>query len=190
MKILLLLPILVYVLLIMVNLELFMSQQTINLFWASTYELPFFLYNWMFIVIYAILIFFIYDWLNIFLRMKVKRQDREITELKSKLYNWQKDLLKSITKEIIDWNKSLKREVIEWNKVLKREVIEWNKNIKTENKESVKTYVEENNKLLGQYTKENNKVLVQHWKETDKILSKVNLLDKWILNKIKESVSK
>ena len=92
MKILLLLPILAYLLLVLVNQDLLHTNQTINIFWAKELDIPFLFYNSVFIVIYAVLVFFAYDSLNIFLKYKLKKQEKEIIELKSKLYDWQEDI--------------------------------------------------------------------------------------------------
>ena len=177
MKILLLLPILIYLLLVLVNQDLLQTQQTINIFWAKELSIPFLFYNSVFIVLYSVIVFFAYDWLNIFLRYKLEKQEKEIVELKSKLYNWQEEILKKISKEI-EWGlKDIKKENKENIKILV-----------LESDEKVKKLIKKSDEKLDEYKNLNKELLLQHWKETDKILWKVNLLDKWILDKIKDSI--
>ena len=177
MKILLLLPILFYLLLVLVNQDLLHSTQNINLFWAKQLEIPFLLYNSIFIVFYAVLVFFVYDWLNIFLKYKIWKQEKEIVKLKSKLYDWQADILKKISKEIENSYKDLKKE--------NKETI---KNILIKNEEKIEKLLKKSDEKLENYKKLNQELLLKHWRETDKILWKINLLDKWILDKIKDSL--
>ena len=166
MKVLLLLPILVYLALILVNLDLVKNVQEVNFFGADILKIPFLLYSSIFVVAYTFLVFLAYDWINLFLRYKIKKQDKEIVNLKSKLYEGQADILKKISKEIENWNKEIKKE----------------------NKEHIKNIFSENNKKLEEYKNSNKEILIKHWKETDKLLWKINLLDKGILDKIKDSI--
>lgn len=177
MKVLLLLPILFYLLLVLVNLNLLDSHQTINLFWVKDFNVPFLFYNSVFIVLYSIIVFFAYDGLNIFLKYKLRKQEKEIIELKAKLYNWQEDILKKISKEIENWNKEIKIE--------NKENI---KNISDKNNNKLESLIKKSDERLYDYKKSNKELLLQHWKETDKLLSKINLIDNSILDTIKNSL--
>lgn len=177
MKILLLLPILFYLLLILVNIDLLQTVQIINFFGVKELNVQFLLYNSIFIVFYAIIVFFTYDGLNIFLRYKLKKQEEEIIRLKSTLYNWQEDILKKISKEIEKWNKENKKD----NIALIKEITK-------KSDEKIVKLIKSNDEKLENYKNSNQNVLLQHWKETDKLLSKINLIDKWILDKIKNSL--
>lgn len=177
MKILLLLPILFYLLLILVNIDLLQTVQIINFFGVKELNVQFLLYNSIFIVFYAIIVFFTYDGLNIFLRYKLKKQEEEIIRLKSTLYNWQEDILKKISKEIEKWNKENKKD----NIALIKEITK-------KSDEKIVKLIKSNDEKLENYKNSNQNVLLQHWKETDKLLSKINLIDNWILDKIKNSL--
>lgn len=177
MKILLLLPILFYLLLILVNIDLLQTVQIINFFGVKELNAQILLYNSIFIVFYAIIVFFTYDGLNIFLRYKLKKQEEEIIRLKSTLYNWQEDILKKISKEIEKWNKENKKD----NIALIKEITK-------KSDEKIVKLIKSNDEKLENYKNSNQNVLLQHWKETDKLLSKINLIDKWVLDKIKNSL--
>ena len=96
MKLILLFPILIYLGLMLVNMNLFRDFQTINIFGAQTLDAPIFMFSSAFIVIYAILIYIVYSWVNSLQSHKITKLQREIVTLKSELYNGQKDLLKKI----------------------------------------------------------------------------------------------
>jgi hypothetical protein len=166
MKILLLFPILVYLLLVLVNIDFIYDTEVINIFGIKKIEIPFIFYNSAFVVIYSVLILFIYDWLDIFLRHKIKKQEREIVELKAKLYDWQSDVLKKISKE-------------------NKENI---KSVQDKSDEKIIKYIKKSDEQLEEYKKSNKELLLQHWKETDKLLGKINLIDKGVLDKIKNSL--
>ena len=188
MKVLLLLPILFYLLLVLVNGDLLHSHQVVNFFWAKEVNIPFLFYNSVFIVLYSVIVFFAYDWLNIFLRYKLKKQEREIIELKSKLYDWQEDLIKKISKEIENWNKEIKKENKENIKNIWEKHDEKIEKIITKNNDKLEVFIRKGDEKLENYKNSNKELLLQHWKETDKLLSKINLIDKWILDKIKDSI--
>lgn len=188
MKILLLLPILVYLLLVLVNWDLLYNYQTINLFWVKSISIPFLFYNSVFIVVYSVLVFFAYDWLNIFLRYKIKKQEKEIVKLKSMLYDGQEDVIKKISKEIEKYNKDLKKDNKEIFKDYFEKSDERIDKIISKNNEKLEKIIKKSDEKLEEYKTSNKQLLIQHWKETDKILWKINLLDKWILDKIKDSL--
>lgn len=177
MKILLLIPILFYLLLVLVNWNLLHTEQVINLFWAKEISIPFLFYNSIFIVLYSVIVFFAYDWLNIFLKYKIKKQEKEIVFLKSQLFDNQEKLLKNISKEIENWKKEIKKE--------NKELI---KNLEDKHFEKIQKLIKDSDEKLEKYKNTNKELLLQHWKETDKLLSKINLIDKWILDKIKNSL--
>ena len=177
MKILLLLPILFYLLLVLVNWDLLKTTQEINFFGVGKYDIPFLFYNSVFIVVYSVLVFFAYDWLNIFLKYKIKKQDEEIVKLKSMLYDKQEDLIKNFSKQIENFSKEIKKE----NKQNSKEFFE-----KFDDK--LQKLVKKTDEKLEAYKSSNKQLLLEHWKQTDKILSKINLIDKSILDKIKDSL--
>jgi len=188
MKVLLLLPIIIYLALILVNLDLAKNLQEVNLFGAETLKIPFLLYNSIFIVVYSVLVFFAYDSLNIFLRYKISKQEKEIVDLKSQLYDWQADILKKISKEIENWNKEARKENKEFIKNISLENDDKIKNILSKNNEKLEKFIKKSDERLEDYKNSNKELLVQHWKETDKLLWKMNLIDKGILDKIKDSL--
>ena len=130
----------------------------------------------------------VYDWINLFLRYKIRKQEKEIVNLKSKLYEGQADILKKISKEIENWTKEIKKENKEQIKTFFDKSDEKIKNILSKSNEKLEKLIKKSDEKLEDYKNSNKQVLIQHWKETDKILWKMNLLDKWILDKIKNSL--
>lgn len=163
MKILLLLPIVIYMLFLLVNLDLLEQTQVIDLFWYQDIEAPMLLLSSIFIVFYSILVFFVYDWLNSYLHYKLNKQEKEIIMLKAHLYDWQEDLIKSIIKSFETLIKDTKKE--DTSLFLK--------------------YQEQSNKIYHDMVSKNQENLEKHKSETDKILSKLNLLDESFFDKIK-----
>lgn len=104
MKTLLLFPLFIYLALMLVNIDLLKTSQEINLFWASTINIPVFLFSSIFLVLYTILVFIVYDGNNFLLRKQNIDQDKKIVKLKAKLYDWQDELLDRINS---DYEKSL-----------------------------------------------------------------------------------
>ncbi len=163
MKILLLFPILAYLFLLLVNIPLLKELQVLNIFWAISIEVPFFLFSSIFIVIYSVSVFFIYDWINIYLHYKIRKLDKEIIELKSDLYNWQEELIKKI-------NSNFKESLAD---------------IKKDLNEKILNFSQELEETLEKIKKENDESLNKTKKESEKIFSKLNLIDKTVLDKIK-----
>ena len=96
MKILLLLPVLLYLSLMLVNVPLLQSSQSINLFGAMSIEIPMFLFSSAFVVIYALSLYLAYSGIRGYQLHKIKKLEREVVELKSELYDNQKELLARI----------------------------------------------------------------------------------------------
>lgn len=163
MKLLLLLPILLYLVVILWNIWLLNEIKDVNILWLQTYSVPVFLFSSIFIVLYAILVFFVYDWLNSFLHYKIDNLDKQIVELKSKLYDWQEKLLSKITKETENY-------------VLK---------LKESDEKKLFDFNAKNEKLLEELRKENKEQFLSYKKETDKILEKVSFIDPSMWDKIK-----
>lgn len=150
MKFLILLPILVYSILLLGNVNLLRMTQEINILWITTMTLPFFLINSVFIIWYTIFVFFIYDWINMFLNFKIKKLDKEIVELKSKLYDWQKDLIETLTK---NYHNSLDE-------------------FKKDNLLKFQTIIKYNEYTLDKIISENQSDFEKHKKESSKLLAK------------------
>lgn len=93
MKLILLLPILMYLALMLVNIPLLQDSQAINLFGAQSIQTPVFMFSSFFIVIYAVVVYMVYSGINSFQARKIKKLERQIVEIKSDLYDGQKDLL-------------------------------------------------------------------------------------------------
>lgn len=96
MKLILLLPLIAYLCLMLVNIELLKNFETINLFGAYTIEGPVIMFSSIFLVLYWLLVYVAYSGINSFQAHKIRKLDREITRLKSELYTGQKELLDTI----------------------------------------------------------------------------------------------
>lgn len=168
MKIILLLPIVAYLLLVLVNLELLKDFDSVNLFWADIIKIPILLFNTLFIVWYSVLVFFVYDWLNSYLQYKIRKLDKEIVWLKSDLYDNQESLISAIKKD---------------NLVILEK-------IKIENKDIIKSIDEKNTKAIETYKNENKESIEKRQQEAEKILKKLNLLDEWVFDKLKKAIKK
>lgn len=104
MKLILLLPLVLYLCLMLVNMELLRDFQNINIFGAIMLEGPIVMFSSIFFVLYGVLVYLAYSGLNTLQAHKIKKLDNEITRLKAELYTGQKallDELKNDYKEII-----------------------------------------------------------------------------------------
>lgn len=168
MKFILLVPILMYLWLMLVNMNLLRETQSINLFWAQTIEAPIFMFSWFFIVLYAVLVYIIYSWVNSVQAYKIRKFEREIVNLKSQLYDEQKDLLDSIKS---DYSKQFE-------------------SFKKDNDRKMQTLVQFNEYTIEKVLDETNWNFTKYRKETQKLLSNVQVKDSWIVEKLKEWGSK
>lgn len=87
MKLILLLPIIAYLCLMLVNLELLRDFQVLNLFGAQSIEIPLILFSSMFIVVYAVIVYMTYSGINSWQAHKIRKYESKIDELKAKLYD-------------------------------------------------------------------------------------------------------
>lgn len=154
MKIILLLPILVYISLIWFNLELLKDSQIINIFTIFELNIPALLYSSIFMVWYLIFVFIVFDLRWAFLHRKIRKLENEVFSFKSMLYDEREDILKKFIQEY---------------------------NIK------IDSFTKDQKDLFEKFKAENEMDLMKQKAETDRILEKLNLLDKWIFDKIKES---
>lgn len=99
MKILILIPIILYLSLVFFNLDLLNTIEPVSLFWLYTIEVPIIFYSITFLILYSILIFIIFDLVNSYLHHKLNKSDKEVFELKSKLYDEREDELAVFMKE-------------------------------------------------------------------------------------------
>ncbi len=105
MKIVLLLPALLYVIIILMNTNLLTIKENINLFWIYNIDVYLIAFITFFFVIYILLIWVILKFTNVFSGLRNKKLEKEISILKSKLLDWQDDLIKEIKwefKEILN----------------------------------------------------------------------------------------
>lgn len=99
MKILLLLPILLYISLIVFNLDLLKDSQIINIFNLFELNIPAFLYSSIFMVAYLIFVFIVFDLRWAFLHRKIRKLENDVFSFKSMLYDEREDILKKFIQE-------------------------------------------------------------------------------------------
>jgi len=163
MNLILLFPILIYLGLLLVNMPLLKDSQLINIFWAQTINAPVFMFSSFFIVLYAVLIYVVYSGINSFQAHKLKKLEREIVELKSELYNGQKDLLAKIS-----WDFGVQFE-----------------NFKRDNQNKFDTIIEFNQYTLEKVIDETNGSFAKYKKETQKLLAHAKSGDKGMIERLK-----
>ncbi|MBS9775187.1 hypothetical protein KGV52_00575 [Candidatus Gracilibacteria bacterium] len=165
MRFLLLLPLLVYVGLAFFNMEVLTQNATVSVFGFAQFEVAIVLYLSLFFVIYLVLVFLIMDTLNVFANRKVRMLEKEVFELKSKLYDEREDELVVFMKE-------------QRNKM---------DNFLAE-QEKLWVNIQEENKVQLQKIQDEHTVLFDKTQaETNRIMDKLHLVDKSILDKIKET---
>lgn len=98
MKILLLLPAFIYVIIIFMNTGLLSIKHNLNIFWIYEIELPLIAFITIFFVLYILFIWLVLKFTNLFSSIKNKKLEKEIWDLKSKLLDWQENLLEWINK--------------------------------------------------------------------------------------------
>lgn len=163
MKLILLLPILVYLGLLLVNMNLLQESQAINLFGAQIIEVPVFLFSSFFIVLYAVLVYFVYNGINAFQAHKIRKLDRQIVELKSELYDGQKELLQKVEGAFETHFQKLKKD----------------------NDMKFETMIHFNEYTLEKVLEETSGNFVKYRKEAEKLLAEAKGIDKGLLEKLK-----
>lgn len=163
MKLILLLPIIVYLCLMLVNLELLRDFQIINLFWAQALEIPLILFSSIFIVIYAVIVYVAYSWVNSWQAHKIRKYEAKIDELKAKLYDNQWRLLESLEQNYTSQFQKFK----------------------SDNDAKFETLIRYNEYTLEKVIEENSGSFTKYRKETQKLLANAKGVDSSILEKLK-----
>lgn len=157
MKILFLLPILLYISLVVFNLDSLFIPSEINFFNFHKEQIPFLLYSSIFLISYIIFLFIIYDLKWILIEKKFEKYENEIISLKSRLYDEREDVFRDF---ISDYDKKFDN------------------------------FTKEQKDLFEKFKFENELDLAKQRWETDRILEKLNLIDKWIFEKFKDTFKK
>lgn len=163
MKLILLLPIIWYLCLMLVNLDLLRDFQIINLFGAQSIEIPLILFSSCFIVVYAIIIYIAYSWVNSWQAHTIKKYESKIDELKAKLYDNQGRLLESLEKNYTSQFQAFKKD----------------------NDAKFETLIRYNEYTLEKVIEENSGSFTKYRKETQKLLSHAKWVDSSIIEKLK-----
>ena len=163
MKLILLLPLVAYLCLMLVNMNLMQDFQSVNLFWFMTLQGPIILLSSVFFVVYGVLIYITYSGINSLQAHKIKKLDQEITRLKSELYTGQKDLINSI----------------QWD--YKKQFEEFKK----DNDAKLETMIRFNQYTLEKVIEETYGSFTQYRKETQKLLKNAQWVDTSILDRMK-----
>lgn len=162
MKTLLLFPVIIYLALMLVNAPLLKTAQSINIFGAQNLEAPVFLFSSAFLVLYAITIYVAYSWIHGFQAHKIRKLEKQVVEVKSELYNNQKDLLARI-----QWDFEVQFE-----------------NFKRDNQNKFDAIIEFNQYTLEKVLDETNWNFAKYKKETQKVLAHAQWVDKSLLEKL------
>lgn len=125
MKTILLVPIFLYLILLLVNIDLLKTAQDVNIFWFTTIHTQWLLFSSIFIALYATLVYFLYNWVNAYLKHKISNLEKEIVELKSDLYDWQEELIDNIKQTYDKLFEEFKKE----NDINFKKIIELDQNI-------------------------------------------------------------
>jgi hypothetical protein len=96
MRLLLFIPALVYLALLVINLDIFKTTTEINFFWLMSFNIPVVIFVSIFFILYILLLWVGFNFSNLFTNMKTKKLEKEVFDLKSKLLNKQGDLIKNI----------------------------------------------------------------------------------------------
>jgi len=96
MKVLLLIPALLYLGLILLNLQIFQESTQINFFWLYQFEIPVVIFISIFFILYIILIWIGFNFSNFFSNYKNRKLEKEVFDLKGKLLGKQGDLIQEI----------------------------------------------------------------------------------------------
>jgi len=163
MKLILLLPIIAYLCLMLVNLELLRDFQVLNLFGAQSIEIPLILFSSMFIVVYAVIVYMTYSGINSWQAHKIRKYESKIDELKAKLYDNQWRLLEALEKNYTSQFQAFKRD----------------------NDAKFETLIRYNEYTLEKVIEENSGSFTKYRKETQKLLADAKWVDSGILEKLK-----
>lgn len=163
MKLILLLPIIAYLCLMLVNLELLRDFQVLNLFGVQSIEIPLILFSSMFIVVYAVIVYMTYSWINSWQAHKIKKYENKIDELKALLYDNQGRLLESLEKNYTSQFQAFKKD----------------------NDAKFETLIRYNEYTLEKVIEENSGSFTKYRKETQKLLANAKGVDASILEKLK-----
>ena len=154
MKIILLLPIVLFLIIILGNSWLLLESQSIDILWIVTLDMPVALFTSVFLVTYAVLLFFIYDWIHAYSNYKIEKLEKLTTDLKASLYDGQDKLISKITKEFETYHN----------------------NSKNKDKDSLEKYISNNEKTLENMKKENEANLDRMRSETDRVYGEISTI--------------
>ncbi len=93
MRILILFPIILYLWIVIFNLDMLKKVDSINIYWITNIDIPVFLYISIFSILYVVFVILLFDSVWIFSSRKIKKLNKEVFELKSKLYDEREDEL-------------------------------------------------------------------------------------------------
>jgi uncharacterized integral membrane protein len=96
MRLLLLIPALLYLVLLVINLQIFTATTQINFFWIWNFQIPVVIFISLFFIVYILLIWVGFNLSNYFSKYKNERLEKEVSDLKGKLLDKQGDLLQNI----------------------------------------------------------------------------------------------
>jgi hypothetical protein len=96
MRLLLFIPALIYLALLVINLDIFKTTTEINFFWLTAFNIPVVIFVSIFFILYILLLWVGFNFSNLFTNMKTKKLEKEVFDLKSKLLNKQGELIKNI----------------------------------------------------------------------------------------------
>lgn len=96
MKLLLLLPALLYLGLLILNLGIFSATHEINFFWIVRFDIPVILFSTIFFILYIIVLWLWFQFLGIFKDAEVKKIQEENYKLKEQLLWHQWELITEI----------------------------------------------------------------------------------------------
>ena len=110
MKILILIPAIVYLALLIINLDIFSATTQINFFWLTRFEIPVVIFISLFFILYIVLIWVIFNFWGAFSNLRNKKLEKEVYELKSKLLSGQWELIEKIEQKFENILESHKEE--------------------------------------------------------------------------------
>lgn len=99
MKILLLIPVILYIALVIFNLDLLKNSDTINIFNLVDITIPALLYSTIFAIGYLIFVIILFDLRGMFLHRKISKLEHEVFALKSELFDEREDIFKKFVWE-------------------------------------------------------------------------------------------
>lgn len=102
MKLLLLLPALLYLGLLILNLGIFSATHSINFFWIARFEISVILFSTIFFVLYIILLWVWFQFLGIFKDAQARKLQDENYKLKEQLLSRQGELISEIESRFQD----------------------------------------------------------------------------------------